>query len=708
MPVQRDPDAARGAAMSAGDEMLSTGGRHMRLTTRQRELNQLWSYFRAEEHDGKGVDWDGRKVISPSMRDAISREQFMPPGYEPAGDSLPRDCRRPIAPFAIVHNIVSRFTGMLFSHRRLPRINVPGDQKTEDYLHATLQHGQFWPAMYRARNHGGAMGSACVGFRFLQGHCAFETLDPRWTEPEFIGRGYTDLTKLTVQYTYSQEEKQEDGKYKAVWYWYRREIDAETDTIWVPVRCREKEPRWDFIQRNTVRHGLGFLPYEWIQNRGVDDETDGDSDCMGAYDMVRAIDNLISEAIAGTLANSDPTLLITTAKDFSSLKKGSDNAIKLAPSESASYLELQGSGPKIALEVAKEIEERIYRLAQCVPDSVLFQNSGEKTAVEIERIFSSMFERADSLREQYGPPIQRICQKLLQAVRQHTALREIEDPETGEMRLFRGRVYVPPRVIQQPDGDSVEIPRVVGKGTVCEVRWPTYQRPSYNDMDVFSRVITTILGNDPKLMTKTTAMQLLAPVMDFDPLKELHSLKKEEEDTANAEAAAEGEGGEGESAGPEAANNPATWKVALDGGLITLNEYREMALGLGAIPDGDLTMPQYRAKFANTFVASTASVSEKSVDVATGKLEADEQRAQANEERSGESHEMKAEMHEESKKDRKKAREAPATSGPPGASPSGGGGTSPSPGKPGSPPKRPSSAPAKPSSGSAPPAAPTK
>jgi hypothetical protein len=225
-------------------------------------------------------------------------------------------------------------------------------------------------------------------------------------------------------------------------------------------------------------------------------------------------------------------------------------------------------------------------------------------------------------------------------------------------------------------------------------------------MDVFSRVITTILSNDPKLITKTTAMQLLAPVMDFDPLKELHSLKKEEEDTANAEAAAEG-GGE-ESAGPEAANNPATWKVALDGGLITLNEYREMALGLGAIPDGDLTMPQYRAKFANTFVASTASVSEKSVDVATGKLEADEQRAQANEERSGESHEMKAEMHEESKKDRKKAREQGPTSGPPGAPPSGAAGTSRSAGKPGSPPKRPSSAPAKPSSGSALPAAPPK
>jgi hypothetical protein len=179
----------------------------------------------------------------------------------------------------IARNIVMRFTGLLFSNRRQPRVAVPGDTKTEGYLNAMLKDGSFWPAMIQARNYGGATGSACIGYKFVGGRPLFEALDPRWVTPEFEGRGYTDPKKLTIQYTYSKEEWVDD-KWKTVWYWYRRVIDTESDTVWVPVRCREKEPAWDFIQSNRVVHNLGFVPYEWIQNFRVDDETDGDPDCF--------------------------------------------------------------------------------------------------------------------------------------------------------------------------------------------------------------------------------------------------------------------------------------------------------------------------------------------------------------------------------------------------------------------------------------------
>ena len=168
-----------------------------------------------------------------------------------------------------------------------------------------------------------------------------------------------------------------------------------------------------------------------------------------------------------------------------------------------------------------------------------------------------------------------------------------------------------------------------------------------NDADTASRVVTSLLTSDPKLMTKTTAVKFMAPLMDYDPLAELQALKKEEQDAAAAEAAApaegeeDSEGGEegaetegegGESAGEEGekdptsavAGNPAAWKAALDAGIITLNEYREKALGLGAIPDGDLTMVQYRAKYTQIFVANTAAQSEKMVDMVSGKFESDQ------------------------------------------------------------------------------------
>lgn len=997
MTVQRDPDSARAGFNGTADEILDTGSKHMKLSKRQLQLNELWSYFRVAEHDGKGIDWEGHPVVTSQQRDTVSRTHYTPPGYDNVSD-LPRNFRRPVAPLGIIRNIVSRFTGLLFSNRKQPRMTVPGDQKTEDYLQAIIQYGGFWPAMIQARNYGGAMGAACIGFRFINGKCTFEALDPRWTTPEFVGRGYTEPTKLTVQYTYSKEVQDDEGKYKAVWYWYRRVIDTETDTVWVPIRCKDKEPNWEYMQRNTVRHGLGFVPYEWIQNLQDDDDCDGDPDCSGCYDLVNVIDQLLAEVYTGTVknclgaetefitsegvrkfadfrdndritvlthtgrwrqaivksygeqqlyavrvgrgrnsqtiratanhrwilesgevtvnlrpgqklwkpphlirdwsyeeapdteklywaqgfafgdggkagpgsqirlcgakarfvsrfgelgcdityppsynhdplvylrgyqktlpslredgyrnvmafvrgyldadgsrnlkhpetsdinpfqgiqvtgkeairfvrevfpavgayivaeddrteqatnfgkrtddtvyfslvlgfsnspvapytvreitpdavetvwcleveddqsfvlpsgvvtANCDPTLMLVTDAEFKDIQKGSDNAIKLNSGGSGSYLELGGNGARIGLEVIKDLEDRVYRLAQCVPDSVLYQNSGEKTATEIERIFSSMLEKADSLREQYGPAMTKVCQKVLKAVRLYTQIRELPDG-----RLVRGRIDVPPKVIQQPDGDTVEIPRNVGKGTLCDIKWPPYFRPTMSDADTASRVITTLLTSDPKLITKTTAVRFMAPLMDYDPLVELHALKKEEQDAAMAEEAAGAEGEEGAEGGeaPEeeaedpttaVAGNPASWKAALDAGIVTLNEYREKALGLGAIPDGDLTMVQYRAKYSEVFVANTAATSEKMVDMVNGKFQADQDDKVAD-------REEKAAQAEQAAKEKAEALKAGVVQ--PGVA-----GTSPSAGQPGQPPGRRNSAPvAKPSGRAAP------
>jgi len=625
--------------MSAlGDnDTAATGGKHLKLTARQMELNTRWSFFKVQEHMGKGVDWEGRAVMSGPARDGISRNGYLPPGYAVVGDGLPREFRRPVAPYGIVRNIVSRFTGLLFSNRKQPRVGVPGDEDTEDWLNAQLVFGQFWSAMIQTRNYGGGMGSGCTGFKFVQGRCQFEALDPRWATAEFMGKGSQDLQRLTIEYTYVKEEKDLEGNWKPIWYWYRRVIDTETDTVWVPVKCKQKAPAWDYIQKNVVRHGLGFVPYEWVQNISEGADMDGEPDCAGIYEMVQAIDNLMTEVYSGTIKNLDPTLVLTTDASLGTLAKGSDNALKIPIGSSASYLELAGSGPTLGITVAKELEDRAYRLAQCVPDQVLFQNSGEKTALEIERVYSSMLERADDLREQYGPMIIRLCQKLLQAVRMWTAIREVPGPD-GTTRFVRGKVYTPPKVVQQPDGDTLEVPRDMGKGTICEVKWPPYFRPTLSDVETALRICTT--AKDAEVMTKATAIKFYAPYVSMDPLKEMHDLKKQEEanlaaqaDAAatpedagadpGAEPAAEGEDpGADEGADPAAEDTgaapspsapktgpsmtPAAWKAGLDAGIVTLNEYRMGALGLGALPDGDLTMIQYRAKFAELFVANAA------------------------------------------------------------------------------------------------------
>ena len=147
MPLTREPDKAREFTSDLlGSSSDEPGSHNMKLSSRQRELNNLWSYFRVCEHDGKGHEWDGRPVLAGEMWDAVQKEGVVPPGMEAAGD-VPRDLRRPVAPLGIVRNIVSRFTGLLFSNRKQPRVLVPDDERTEDYLGALLKQGQFWAAM---------------------------------------------------------------------------------------------------------------------------------------------------------------------------------------------------------------------------------------------------------------------------------------------------------------------------------------------------------------------------------------------------------------------------------------------------------------------------------------------------------------------------------------------------------------------------------
>lgn len=578
------------------------GLKYLKLNERQKELNEYWAYFNVAEHDAKGTGWDGRPLMHRQMRDMISRERYLPPGFVDAGgDTLPMDFRRPAAPLGIIRTIVSRFTGLLFSNQRHPRVAVPGDPRTEDYVNGLLDYGNFWSAAMLMRNQGGAMGSACFGFKFVNSNCVFETLDPRWCEPEFVGRGYNELSKLTIQYTYSKEEFDEStNRFKRVWYWYRRVVDTETDTLWVPVKCKEhgKEPPWDYIRKNVINHGFGEVPYEWVKNTQNDDDTDGDPDAKGCYDLVRTVDQLLSEVWSGTISNCDPTLTLVTDMDLNAVKKGSDNAIRLSQGSSAEYLELGGNGPRVGLEIAKALEERIFRLAQCVPDNVLYETSGEKTATEIERIFSSMLEKADMLRSQYGPAIVRICEKLIRAVKLVTQVRQLEDG-----RLIRGKVNIPPRTVTQGDGDVVELPRSIGNGTVCTITWPPYYRASFNDIQTAINMATQ--AKDSEMLTKESAIRYFGPLMGLDPLKEIIALKRAQEDQQALEAPEDEEPAETETPEVDAAG----WKAALDAGLCTINEYRENVLQLGALPDGDLTLPQYRASHAELFVAAQAVMS---------------------------------------------------------------------------------------------------
>ena len=577
------------------------------LSDRQRILNLRWGYYKREEYAGRAVDWNGNRCTSPIERDAISMRGYLPPGFEDHGATLPLEFRRPTTPLGLVRIVVARFTGLLFSDKRHPTMNVPGDQDTEDYLSALLKYGRFWSTMQKARNYGGGMGAVGVGFKFIDGKVVFECFDPRWAVPEFTSCDRRELESLEIRYTYDNRVRDRNGMLTRK-FWYRRLIDAQTDTVWERVPVEDEEPNWNNLPGNCTEHNLGFVPAEWIQNIPSDEGVDGDPDCQGAYELSEAVDHLLSQAHRGTLLNSDPTVFISSDDDLPALSKGSDNALKMGAGSSAQYMEMNGQGANTAKTLSEMFEDRFYRLVQCVPESIMFANSSDKTATEIEREFSSMLEKSDVMRGQYGPCIESLCHKLIVAVRTMTSPRMGADG----MTLQASEIVLPPRVVTEEVDDgsgygttisqTVEKPYMLGNGSIVVAKWGRYFPPSLNDIETATR--TAQSAKDGQLLDRKSSITWLMPFYDLDSARVLEALDKEAADQAAQDEAA---------AVPEEPPSTTYSPAEIENGLVTINEVRE-GKGLGAIPDGDLTLPQYKAKNPELFVASTAATSTQAVD----------------------------------------------------------------------------------------------
>lgn len=592
---------------------------------RLERLNYFWRFWRVEEYADRKTKWNGDPYISPSQ---INRPNQLPANFEEAGASTPLDQRVPTAPVGLVRTIINRFTGLLFSTGRSPQLSVPADPDTEDFLKAMVDETGFWGKMVHARNLGGAMGAVAVGFKIVNGHIVIDVIDPRYCTVEYMDHDQRELKYLQVQYKYQKhvhdapmhmESKDPQGdpdedtlEEHAIstsskkWYWYRRLVTRSVDIVWEDIPCTSKEPEWHKLPRKRKHHAMGFVPYVYISNIPTGDGVDGDPDCLGVYGLSTAVDALIAQAHYGTISNSDPTLAISTPDPDGVppvIRKGSDNALIMGTGSNATYLELGGQSLRSAMDMAKELEERAYRLAQCVPESAMLNNQGDKTATEIERTFSAMLEKADALRVQYGQGITRLMQKILAATRMlHTPK---TDPLTGA--LYIERVSLPPRIDYSEDGEVMEIPRTPGRGQHIKLLWGKYFSPTLNDIETAIRLAT--MAKDSEVLSKRDCIAYFSTYLGMDPQHIMKELEREKKETEKEEAESE-EGGD-EVPEPMPPQKPSDAMVLQ--GLITINEYR-MSLGLGPIPGGDMTLPQYRASNPDMFLASELPTSKAMID----------------------------------------------------------------------------------------------
>ena len=443
------------------------------MSPRQQELNRWWASYRGQQYDARRVDWDGSERVAHLDAETIASAGFIPPGFYDAGAQFPIKFRRPSTPYHLRKVIVDRFTGLLFSDRKHPAIRVEGDPASEDYVRTLAEVSRLWPAMILARTYGGAMGTTVLGFQFVDGKPVVEVHDPRWCYPEFEDRYALRLAKLEKRYMFPIDERDpETGNWVQRPYWYRREITTEKDILYKPVPVDDgEEPQWE-IERE-VDHNFGFCPAVWVQNSPVQDDIDGDPDCLGIDDLCDQIDALLSQATIGVLANCDPTLKIITDADLDGIKKGSRNAIKLPQGSSADYMEMSGAGPKAALDLADRLRALALEVAQCVLDN---PNATMKTATEVERSYASMLARADVFREQYGERgVKPLMEMMVKAVQ------SLSKPRAVGGQIVRQAIELPPRMTAQEDGTVARTARELGPGGVLNLNWGPYFAPTLED-----------------------------------------------------------------------------------------------------------------------------------------------------------------------------------------------------------------------------------
>lgn len=502
--------AMAGASQLIKDEPTAQGDkRRLGLSPRQQELDRLYSYYRTRQYDNRKVAWDGTLAMGTFERDTVAIAGYVPPGFYIANNiTLPIRFRKPTAPYHLVKTIVDRFSGLLFSEPRHPRLQCEGDPATEDFVGAVAEDGRLWPTFMQARGFGGATGTAVVGFKFIAGKPYFEAFDPRWCIPTWHDRANFVLSALEFRYTYIEDLAipNEDGgeDWVEVEFWYRRVIDVKSDTIFKPVLTSEKRPKWE--PATTVQHALGFCPVAWIQNMPVATEIDGDPDCVGCYEMVEQIDMLNAQGDKGLIANCDPTLVIACEGGMEAVSKGSENALKLPQGGTAQYIEISAAGIEAAKRKAESYKANVLEVSQCV----LEQPDKTQTATEVDRNYASMWAKADLLREQYGElGVKRLINMLIVAVKRLTT------PVAKGDSITRFSISLPQRV--DPETGKL-VSRQLGPGPFAvKLVWPPYTEPNTND--TVQAVTAASTAKTSGLIDQETAAKYVAPYFGVEDIK---------------------------------------------------------------------------------------------------------------------------------------------------------------------------------------------
>jgi len=222
--------------------------------------------------------------------------------------------RAPCIVYPFARSAISSHVDLVLGDGRFPIVSAglieadsPLDGEDEDaddddramldrFIVETMRQSKFERAARHALSAAMHSRSSCLIFGARNGKLFVDLVKSRWCEPENDDDGA--VTKLVIQYPYTQAKQRDDGHWELRAYLFRREIDDESDKTYYPHELgKGRQVEWVVDPSRTVTHGLGFCPVVWYafeKGCGVEGRIDGKAIHEDLLDEMYALDFALS------------------------------------------------------------------------------------------------------------------------------------------------------------------------------------------------------------------------------------------------------------------------------------------------------------------------------------------------------------------------------------------------------------------------------
>lgn len=313
---------------------------------RLKEHHKLDKYYENTQHDDK-QPWDR----------ACESEDYV---------SIRKRQPRINYPFAKV--LCSRVTAKLIGSDSFPKMTVPQDPDTEEYLDWIVRASRMRSKLLEPIRRMCATGSVFVRFGIVEGAFQMSFNLSKHCYPVFADSG--ELEAMTVVMVFEDKEDV-DTKGKPKKKWFRRDYGPDSDVQYDTPEFKEGISWQDvpFQVVESVDHNLGFVQGEWFTTTEGAEGIDGDSLYADILDFMDEIDYNLSQSSQVIQYNQDPQLLVSglTEDDLDQLIRSSQKAWNLGREGDARFLE---TGLQ-AVEVARDFRDRVRLSVQDISRIVL-------------------------------------------------------------------------------------------------------------------------------------------------------------------------------------------------------------------------------------------------------------------------------------------------------------------------------------------------